>query len=143
MKSYSKRIRVLRRLAIAGCMAALVVPTSASAMLPNDSGWHPQAQKQQPYTLPSNFRTEVQTPSKPTPAAFVPSASVRPEVQTPAPQSSAPTTAVIREIQTVTDNSGRTLAIVLAAVALAVALCSLAYASIRLTRIQRREVGSH
>jgi hypothetical protein len=49
---------------------------------------------------------------------------------------------VVHQFETVSDNSGRTLAIVLAAIALAVALCALAYSTIRVTQIQRRELGS-
>ena len=144
MKSYMKRIRMIRRLAITGALAALVIPTSASAMLPRDPISQQGSQPQ--YTLPSNFHSEVQTTAaSQSPAhTFVLRRSFSPEVQTPAPpNSSAPTPSVVRQIETVTDDSGRTLAIVLAAVALAVAIGSLAYAAIRMTQLQRRELGSH
>ena len=169
MKSHSKRIRALRRLAVAASLAALAAPSAASAMLPNDSGVRHENQWQsQQYTPPSHFRTEVQTPAQsPVKHAFVLSRSYSPEVQTQAPAqspvkhaivlrrsyspevqtqapaTSAPGPAVIRQIETVTDDSGRTLAIVLSAIALAVALGSLGYAAIRMTRMQRRELGSH
>jgi hypothetical protein len=144
MKSYKKRIRLIRRLAITGCLAALVIPASASAMLPKDPISDQGSQQQ--YTLPANFHPEVQTAAAvQSPAhTFVLRRSFKPEVQTTTPpNSSAPTPTVVRQIETVSDNSGRTLAIVLAAVALAVAIGSLAYAAIRMTQLQRRELGSH
>ena len=165
MKSHSKRIRALRRLALTASLAALAAPSAASAMLPNDTGFrHENQQQSQQYTPPSNFRTEVQTPAQsPVKHAFVLSRSYSPEVQTQAPAQSpvthaialrrsyspeAPATAtpgptVIRQIETVSDDSGRTLAIVLSAIALAVALGSLGYAAIRMTRMQRRDLGPH
>jgi hypothetical protein len=164
MKFHTRRIRRLRRLVLAGCIVAAIAPASSSAMLP-DRGPDRVVQQQQPaYTLPSGFRTEVQQQQQ---QAYTPPSGFRTEVQTsqpkPQPQtfhaialrrgyqpSSAPTSvaptsspAVVHQIETVTDNSGRTLAIVLASIALAVALGSLCYASIRLAQLQRRELGSH
>jgi hypothetical protein len=164
MKAHQKRIRVVRRLALAGCLAAgLAVPTTAGAMLPNDapnhlthgpsqqpytlpSSFHSEVQSQaQPYSLPSRFRTESQSPA-PAPvqhAGFALRRSFQPEVSQVASTSSAPARSVIRQIETVSaDNGGRTLAIVLAAIALAVALCSLGYSTIRMMQIQRRGLGS-
>jgi hypothetical protein len=170
MKFHTKRTRRLRRLALAGCIVAVVAPSSASAMLPNDVGVrhenaqqsepytlpssyrsevgirHENAQQSEPYTLPSSFRPEVQTASsQSTPVQpFTLHKGFKPEVQTSAPTQSAPQSpTIVRQIETVSDNSGKTLAIVLASVALAVALGSLAYATIRMTRMQRRELGSH
>jgi hypothetical protein len=191
MKAHHKRIRLLRRLALAGCLAGLAVPAGASAMLPNDvssnsseqpwtlpARFHSESQSVaqqsaaqqsaalptrvrteiarnvQPspghltvhaaYTPPAGFRTEVQTPAGGTaPQTFALRKGFRPEVQTqPSPVSSAPTPSVIRQIETVSNDSGRTLAIVLASIALAVALCSLGYATVRLAQIQRRSLGS-
>jgi hypothetical protein len=169
---HHKRIRVFRRLAIAGCMVAgLAVPAGAMAMVPNDtaspaaqpyslpSSFHTEVQatqqQQQQYSLPSSFRTEIQTDAQPSPVHqyHAPAQPSEPNPTTkaialrrafnPADQpSSAPTPAVVRQIETVSDDSGKTLAIVLAAVALAVALGSLGYATVRLTQIQRRELGS-
>jgi hypothetical protein len=167
MKSHTKRIRRLRRLALAGCIVAVVAPASASATVPNDIGYrHENApQQSQPYSLPSHFRAEVQTqaaqpyspPSNFRPevqtqasqqsngaSTFVLHRSFKPEVQTQAPTTSAPQSpTIVRQIETVSDNSGRTLAIVLAAIALAVALGTLCYAAVRMTQIQHRELGSH
>jgi hypothetical protein len=164
MKSHINRIRVIRRLALTtGCLAALAVPTGASAMLPD--GRPQQDQQQQQYTLPSDWRSEVQT-TAPQVKSFALHQGFRPEVQTQAPQSpvksfalhkgfrpevqtqspasaTAPSPTVIRQIETVSDDSGRTLAIVLASIAMAIALCSLAYATIRVTQLQRREIQSH
>jgi hypothetical protein len=161
----------VRRLATVGCIAAgLAVPAAAGAILPNDPtssaqqpytlppSFHTEvqssAQQQQPFTLPTRFRTEIQTDVQ----TESPVTASQPRVESdPNPTtkaialrrsfassqpSSAPAPAVIRQIETVTDDSGRTLAIVLASVALAVALCSLGYATFRLAHIQRRELGS-
>jgi hypothetical protein len=126
-------------------------------MLP-DRGPDRVQQQQQPYTLPSNFRSEVQTVAQP----YSPPSGFRTEVQTSAPQSSpakpialrrtappsatptvasAPNPSVIH-VESVTESSN-TLWIVLASVAIAIALCSLAYATIRVSRVQHRELGSH
>jgi hypothetical protein len=178
MKAHHKRIRWLRRLALAGCLAGLVVPAGANAMLPKDNPAPSSSDQQQPYTLPASFHTEAQSPAQsqqpytlpsrfhteaqtaPQPTAPQPSAGLRPVVvhfqspdhnqadkaialrRTANPQpTSSPAPAVIRQIETVTNDGGRTLAIVLASIALAVALCSLAYATIRMTQIQRRGLG--
>ena len=168
-----KRIRVLRRLAVAGCMAAgLAVPAAAGAMPSNDTtsaaqqpytlpaSFHTEVQssaqqQQQPYSLPTRFRTEIQTDvqkgspvqvsqpqvqSEPNPTTKA--IALRRSFASSSQPASAPAPAVIRQIETVTDNSGRTLAIVLASVALAIALCSLGYATFRLAHIPRRELGS-
>ena len=161
MKFHTKRIRRLRRLALAGCIVAVVVaPTSANAMLP-DRGPDRVQQQQQPYTLPSNFRSEVQTVAQ----QYSPPSGFRTEVQTSAPTvqsspakpialrrtappsatptvASAPNPSLIR-VESVTETSSNTLWIVLASVAIAIALCSLAYATIRVSRMQHRELGSH
>jgi hypothetical protein len=164
MMSHTKRIRTIRRLALAGCVTAFVVPTSASAMLPDGPVRDQNAQQSQQYSLPAGWHAEVQTaaPQSST-STFALAKGFRPEVQTAAPQSSpvktfalhkgfrpevqsqsptaatAPSPSVIRQIETVYDDSGRTLAIVLASIALAIALGSLAYATIRVTQLQRRE----
>jgi hypothetical protein len=162
MKFHTKRIRRLRRLALAGCIVAVVVaPTSANAMLPDRGPDRVQSQQQQqPYTLPSNFRSEVQTVAQP----YSPPSGFRTEVQTSAPTvqsspakpialrrtappsatptvASAPNPSVIH-VESVTESSN-TLWIVLASVAIAIALCSLAYATVRVSRAQHRELGSH
>jgi hypothetical protein len=152
----SKKIRVLRALAIAGSLSALVVPTAVAKPvndIPYNSGqqayqlpssFHSEAQTstpaEQPFSLPSRFRSEIQTPAaaQPQPQPYNLPASFRPEVQTP----SSPTVAsapgsIVREIRTVTDNGSPTLAIVLAALALAIALSGMAYGWVRLTRMQR------
>jgi hypothetical protein len=134
-----KKIRVLRILAIAGSLSALAVPTAVArpaTEIPVRSENGPATT--QAYQLPSGFHSEVQTYSPAKPQPFHLSSHFRPEVQTP----SSPTVAsnpgsVIREIRTVTDDGSPTLAIVLAALALAIALCGGAYAWVRLTRMQR------
>jgi hypothetical protein len=168
VKSHKKRIRALRALAVAGAVAALAAPSLAAAT-PRIDGWQtgvrhengPQTQK--PYSLPSGFHTEVQSASSSkyslpsgfhtevqsgsgpsTERPFALPAGFKPEIQS-APSTTAPSSSpatIVREIRTVTDDGGRTLALVLAAVALAIALCSTAYAAVRLTRMQRRVLGS-
>jgi hypothetical protein len=147
MKSHINRIRVIRRLALTtGCLAALALPAGASAMLPDGRPVRDQQQQQQQqYTLPSSWHSEVQTGApQQSVSSFALHKGFRPEVQTQSPASaSAPSPTVIRQIETVTDDSGKTLAIVLASIALAIALGSLAYATIRMTQLQRRGVQSH
>jgi hypothetical protein len=147
MKAHHKRIRVFRSLAIAGCLAGLAVPTTAGAMLIPDSPHHlTKAQSQQPYSLPSNFHSEVQSTVQP----YSPPSRFRTEVQTPtaggqtalALRRSAPNPAVVRQFETVTSNDGRTLAIVFAAVAIALALCAIAYSTIRVAQARRSGLGS-
>ena len=53
-----------------------------------------------------------------------------------------PTNTVVREIRTVTSDDNHTLALVLAAVALGIALCGTAYAISRQALLQRRMLGS-
>ena len=150
MKASHKRIRVFRRLAIAGCLAGLAVPTTAGAMLIPDAPHHlTKAQSQQPYSLPSNFHSEVQSTVQP----YSPPSGFRTEVQTPttgtsggqtalALRRSAPNPTVVRQFETVTNNDGRTLAIVFAAVAIALALCALAYSTIGVAQVRRSGLGS-
>ena len=144
------KIRVLRRLAIAGCLGTLAIPTAAAARpatevpySPNDAQTGVRHENgpaaQQPYTLPANFRPEVQTELRRTAQQpFTLPAHFKPEVQVPqSPSASSNPASVIREIRTVADD-GNTLPIVLSALALAIALCSVAYAWFRLSRIQQR-----
>ena len=136
-----QRIRALRALAIAGSLSALALPSAAvalpDAMTPVR---HDPGASQSPNTFPkSNFHSEVQQrPQKPysLPSGF------KPEVQKPISPTPAPVSSVVREVRTVNQTDGRTLAIVLASIALAIALCSTAYAAFRLTRMQRRLPGS-
>ena len=151
------RIRVLRALAIAGSLSALAVPTAAMAF-PRDgvpsqpirhenavpyqpsSNFHPEVQTTaRPYTPPSGFHSEVQTQSHPiAQRSFALPASFKPEVQNPvSPASASSPTSIVREIRTVTDDGNPTLALVLAAIALAVALCGTSYVLVRQTRVER------
>lgn len=138
MKSHSRRFRAFRRFAIAGCIAALAVPASASAMFA-DGGPYVQKSQAAPYSLPSNFRTEVQTsqPKVHDVRTYALPASFKPEVSTPVLAKTTANPAIVRQIETVPQNDSRTLAIVLASVALAIALGTLGFAL-----IQRREVGN-
>ena len=134
------KIRALRALAIAGSLSALALPSAAVARPDAMGPVGHSGVAQSPSTFPkANFHSEVQQrPQKPytLPSGF------KPEVQTPPAPTQAPVSSVVREIRTVDQNSGRTLAIVLASIALAIALCSTAYAGVRLTRMQRRLPGS-
>jgi hypothetical protein len=133
-----KNIRVLRALAIAGSMSALVVPT-AVAMQPTDIPYSAEnaPAMHQPYVLPAGFHTEAQSVA-PQQRSFSLPSNFKPEVGT----TSSPTVAsapgsIVHEIRTVTDNGSQTLPIVLAAIALAIALGGVAYGGVRLTRMQR------
>jgi hypothetical protein len=142
MKSNKRRIRLLRRLAIAGCLAGFAVPATGAAMpLRADP---PTSADAHSYSLPSGFHTEAQTVSPGPAKPFSLPAGFRTEAQRSAPSntpSSSPSP-VIREIRTVTNDGGHSLAIVLSSIALAIALGTAAYGVVRLTRLQRRVVGS-
>ena len=144
MRAHKKRIRVLRSMVLAGCVAALALPAGAGAMplgphtprtaaienpvAPDESGARLDHRglngAAQAYVLPSSLKTDVQS---------APYSS---------PSSSAPATSVVREIRTVTNDTKHTLAILLASCALGIALCGTGYVALRLTRLQRRVVGS-
>jgi hypothetical protein len=157
MKFHRKRIRLIKGLALAGCSLGLALPTVAGAM-PIDgplSGGrtapvvviHPHGRPQLPqanYTLPSSFKTDAQSQAAGAGSrTFVLSASHKSDVPSSAPsQTTAPTSTVVREIRTVQSDDNHTLAIVLAAAALGIALCGTGYAISRQAQLQRRVVGS-
>lgn len=133
-----KRLRTIRVLALAGSMSALIAPSATMARPTSDLPIRAENQQalhtQSHYQLPANFHSEVQSAAKP----YSPPSSFRPEVQKPAsPTVSNNPASIVREIRTVTDNGSPTLAIVLAALALAIALCGSAYVWVRLSRMQR------
>jgi hypothetical protein len=143
-----KKIRKLRALAIAGSLSALAVPSSAMAR-PATDVYVPVRHENVTvthYQLPSSFQPEVQTPAKSNPIGlrrYSPPSSFKPEVQTTvSPTATSAPSSIVHEIRTVTDDGSQTLAIVLAAIALAVALCGSAFAWFRLTRMQRDLPGS-
>lgn len=76
------------------------------------------------YQLPADFTTDAQAGGRAPTAAQAPSV-------------------IVHEIRTVTNGPDRTLALVLASAALAIALCGSAYAVFRTTRIQRRILGGN
>jgi hypothetical protein len=132
-----KKIRVLRVLAIAGSMSALVVPSAVArpaTEIPYRAENAPTTQ--QPYQLPAGFQTEVQKSNVAQQQPFHLRRDFRPEVQTPSSPTVASNPGSV-EIRTVTDDGNPTLAIVLASIALAVALCGTAYAWVRLGRMKR------
>jgi hypothetical protein len=109
---------------------------------PQAYGAGPQA-----WVLPATHVSDVPSVAKPqvNPRGgwFLP-ASHRTDVQS-SPHTTAPAqppAAVTREIRTVTDNGDHTLAIVLAACALGIALCGTGYAAARLASLRRRMAGS-
>jgi hypothetical protein len=132
-----QKIRVLRVLAIAGSMSALVVPSAVArpaTEVPYRAENAPTTH--QPYQLPAGFKTEVQKSNAAQQQPFHLPSHFRPEVQTPSSPTVASNPGSV-EIRTVTDDGNPTLAIVLASIALAVALCGAAYAWVRLGRMQR------
>src|SRR4051794_3440010 len=140
MKAKTK-IRALRALAIAGSLSALALPSASIARPPTDIPFraeNSQVQQQQQYRLPANFHAEVTSVSQP----YTPPTGFHSEVQTAySPTAASAPASVVHEIRTVTDDGSQTLAIILAAVALAMALGAIAYSWVRLTRVER-EVSS-
>jgi hypothetical protein len=155
MKAHRKRIRLLKSLAIAGCTIGLAVPTMAAAMpadgpisraVAQQTIYHPHGRPASApaYVPPATFKTDTQSeggvvgqrtfvlPSNH--KGDVPSATPAATPSTPSP--------VVREIRTVTRDGSHTLAIVLAAAALGIALCGTGLALGRLAQIQRRVLGS-
>jgi hypothetical protein len=139
----TKRIRMLRVLAIAGSMSALAVPTAVAQSATEipvraENGPATTQLHRQPLQIPSSFHTEIQTPSPAPQQPFHLPSHFRPEVQTPSSPTVASTPgSVVHEIRTFTDEGSPTLAIVMAGIALAVALGGLGYAWLRLSRMQR------
>jgi hypothetical protein len=138
MKAYKKRLRALRSWTIAACAFGLAASGAAGAKpLPPDppvTVLHPhgrpalvvhtsQPRGSSTYVLPASHKTDVQSSGRT-------QAPVQPPV------------AITREVRTVTDHGDRTLAIVLAAAALGIALCGTGYAAVRLANLQRRVAGS-
>jgi hypothetical protein len=156
MKVHRRRIRLIKGLALAGCSLGLAAPTVAGAM-PIDgplSGGrtapvvviHPHGRPvipQASYTLPSSFKTDAQSQAAGAGSrTFVLPASHQTDAQTPPPsQTSAPTSTVVHEVRTV-QSDDHTLAIVLAAAALGIALFGTGYALSRVMVLQRRVASS-
>lgn len=210
MKANRKRIRLMRSMAIASCLAGLAAPSFAGAMpLPGDppssattsapttkapvnggrtiavrhenqespsadlapvySHPHPHgrpvlastqssnygadsvsSQSKTPgsgqgFILASNHTTDTQSSARSgAQQAYVLPASHTTDVQS-SPPSSTPVSApaqLVREVHTVTNGDDHTLAIVLAAAALGIALLGSGYALTRVALVQRRMVGS-
>jgi hypothetical protein len=152
MKVHRKRLRLIKGLALAGCTLGLAVPTVAGAMPidgPLNGGraapvtFHPHGRAVVPqanYTLPPSFKTDAQSQAGGSGSrTFVLPAGHRSDVPSATQPSSPTNTTVVREIR---NYGGRTLAIVLAAAALGIALCGTGYALSRLALLQRRVVGS-
>jgi hypothetical protein len=126
LKPHNKRVRTRRVLAIAGCVASLAVPTAAVAMpLPPD----PPA---------STHSTQTYAPD-----AFAGGLGAHPHK---APDESGARldhrglkegNSSVTVNRTFSYNSDRTLAIVLAASALGIALCATGYAVVRVSRLPR------
>jgi len=132
MKVHRKRIRLLKGLAIAGCAVGLAVPSVAGAM-PADGPFRqaaPPVTTYPPHGRPADVAYAPPTSHN----SDVPSTAASKPVSSPSP--------VVREIRTVTHEGSHTLAIVLAAAALGIALCGTGYALARLALIQRRVLGS-
>lgn len=192
MKANRKRIRLMRSVAIASCVAGLAAPSMAGAMPlppdPHSSSSNPTPAATAPVTggrtiavrhengaaiQPKDFGADsmssqsktIASSSGPamTPAgskyaqawaaytrnhstaqAFVLPATHTTDVQS-SPPGSTPVSApsqVVREVHTVTNDNEHTLAIVLAAAALGIALLGTGYALTRVALVQRRMIGS-
>jgi hypothetical protein len=163
MKVHRRRIRLIKGLALAGCSLGLAVPSIAGASPAGGPGpisggrtvsvvtYHNHGRAVVPlasdFVLPSSFKTDAQQQAASQRAGsgsrvFVLPASHQTDAQTPPPaQSSPPASTVVHEVKTVQSDE-HTLAIVLAAVALGIALCGTGYALTRLSTLQRRVAGS-
>jgi hypothetical protein len=155
MKVHRRRIRLIKGLALAGCSLGLALPTVAGAMPidgPNTGGrtapvvvLHAHGRPVLPqanYTLPRSFKTDAQSQAAGSGSrTFILPATHTSDVPSSAP-AAQPTNTVVREIRTVTSDDNHTLAIVLAAVALGIALCGTGYAISRQALLQRRVLGS-
>jgi hypothetical protein len=168
MKVHRKRIRLIKGLALAGCSVGLAVPAIAGASPAGGPGpisgartapvvvLHPHGRPVLPqanYTLPSSFKTDAQAQSQsrlsePTQLAgagsrtYVLPASHQTDAQTSPPaQTTPPASTVVHEVRTV-QSDDHTLAIVLAAAALGIALCGTGYALTRVSTLQRRVAGT-
>jgi hypothetical protein len=140
MTAHKKRIRVLRSMLLAGCVAALALPAGAGAM---PLGPHPVSATRLVVVAPdeSGARLDHRGLNGAGAQAYVLPSSLKTDVQSApysSPSSSAPATSVVRDIQTVTTDTNHTLAILLASCALGIALCGTGYVALRLTRLQRR-----
>ncbi len=161
MRTYRKWRRTVRAVALAGCLSALALPAVAGAMPIRDGAYVAADDSSQPYTLPLSFKTDVQsgapaeTPytlpasfksdvqsGAPSEQAFTLPASFRSEVTSPPQSAPASAPVLVHDVRTVHNYDGRTLAIVLASVALGIALCGTGWAAVRLTQMQRRAIGS-
>jgi hypothetical protein len=156
MKVHRRRIRLIKGLALAGCAVGLAAPTVAGAMPvdgPISAGRtapvvviHPHGRPVLPqahYALPRSFKTDAQSDAAGAASrTFFLSASHKADVPSSAPsQTTAPTSTVVREVRTV-QSDDHTLAIVLAAAALGIALCGTGYALSRVMVLQRRVASS-
>jgi hypothetical protein len=191
MKANRKRIRLMRSVAIASCVAGLAAPSMAGAMPlppdPHSSSSNPAPAATAPvnggrtiavrhengaasrgaqptnfgadsvssqsktsgsgqaFILPATHQTDVQSGNAPaSPQPYVLSPAHTTDVQS-SPPGSTPVSAspqVVREVHTVTNDSEHTLAIVLAAAALGIALLGTGYALTRVALVQRRMIGS-
>jgi hypothetical protein len=149
MKAHTRIRRAVRALALTGCLsAALAAPTIAGAVPINGGGevvpvnsYHPHghpdaaALGKAQYTLPHGFQSDAGSATR----QFSLPSSFRTDAQTKSP---AVTTVPAAQTPVLRSDSDHTLAIVLASAALGIALCGTGYAALRVTRIQRRLVGS-
>jgi hypothetical protein len=153
MKVHRRRIRLIKGLALAGCAVGLAAPTVAGAMPvdgPITAGRtapvvviHPHGRPVLPqahYALPRSFKTDAQSDAAGAASrTFFLSESHKADVPSTTQPSSPTSTTIVREIH---NDGNRTLAIVLAAAALGIALCGTGYAISRLTLLQRRAASS-
>jgi hypothetical protein len=138
-----KRIRLMRAAAVATCVAGLAAPSVAGASAGPTP--HPHGR---PFAAPTGISADTissqslkpgSSPAYVLPSSHTTDVQSSPPAATPAP---APAT-VVREVRTVTNSSDHTLAIVLAAAALGIALCGTGYALSRIASIKRRALGSN
>jgi hypothetical protein len=144
MEATKKRITMPRAVVVAGCLAAIAGPASASAMpIGPDAYQASPSSTAAPYVSDAYAGGLTQVRPSDTSGARLDHRGL----QTPKPVAqpspvTGSTTSVTREMPTISGDDNGTLAIVLASSALGLALCGAGYATVRLTRIQRRNAQS-
>jgi hypothetical protein len=144
MEVNKKRITMPRAVVVAGCLAAIAGPASASAMPIGPDAWQAtHSSAPAPYVSDAWAGGLTQVRPSDTSGARLDHRGL----QTPKPVAqpspvTGSTTSVTHEVRTISGDSNSTLAIVLASSALGLALCGAGYATVRLTRIQRRNAQS-
>jgi hypothetical protein len=138
MKVHSKRFTIMRGAAIAACVAGLAVPSVAGAM-PIDHP-SPRAVFVLHHGQPTAIGADTLSSQSKIPAAKP--TAIGADTLSSQSKTTGGNFAVVRTVHTVSDSNDQTLAIALAAGALAIALFGTGYALTRVVSMQRRVASS-